>query len=373
MGLIILIRLELANAIRVVPRNNLSSLYRDERFYYILGGIYMEKKIIFSGIQPSGEPTIGNYIGAIRNWVELQESEEYESIYCIVDMHAITVPQVPKDLRRHTLELLSILIAAGLDPDKTTLFIQSHVAAHAELNWVLNTIAYMGQLNRMTQYKDKSKRFEDSSINSGLFTYPVLMAADILLYQTDFVPVGEDQRQHLELSRDLAERFNNRYSDTFKIPQAFIKEEGARIMSLQDPESKMSKSDPNVDSYLLLLDKPDVIRRKIKRAVTDSQGIVAYNDDQKGLKNLLDIYSAFSNEDIDTIIARYEGKGYGVFKADLAEVVVEALKPIQDRYHEIINNKDYLEKVYKEGAAKAEYQAMKTLRKVYKKVGFIPK
>ncbi|MFY9213667.1 MAG: tryptophan--tRNA ligase [Tissierellaceae bacterium] len=333
----------------------------------------MEKKTIFSGIQPSGEPTIGNYIGAIRNWVELQENENYENIYCIVDMHAITVPQVPKDLRRHTLELLSVLMASGLDPEKTTLFIQSHVPAHAELTWVLNTLTYMGQLNRMTQYKDKSKRFEDSSINSGLFTYPVLMAADILLYQADYVPVGEDQRQHLELTRDVAERFNNRYSPTFKLPEALIKEEGARIMSLQDPEAKMSKSDANKDSYLLLLDDPDAIRRKIKRAVTDSVGVVAYNDEQKGIKNLLNIYASFTNEDIGNIVDRYEGKGYGVFKEDLAEVVVEALRPIQERYNDLINNKDYLEKVYKKGAEKAEYMANKTLRKVYKKVGFIPR
>ncbi|MDR7870415.1 MAG: tryptophan--tRNA ligase [Tissierellaceae bacterium] len=333
----------------------------------------MEKKIVFSGIQPSGEPTIGNYIGAIRNWADIQNEEGFDCIYCVVDLHAITVPQVPKDLRKHTLEVLSLLMAAGIDPEKSTLFIQSHVAAHAELNWVLNTMTYMGQLNRMTQYKDKSKRFEDSSINSGLFTYPVLMAADILLYQTDYVPVGEDQRQHLELSRDIAERFNNRYSDTFKVPEALIKKEGARIMSLQDPESKMSKSDSNEDSYILLLDNKDAIRRKIKRAVTDSEGVVAYNDQQKGLKNLIDIYSAFSNEEIDTIVARYDGKGYGVFKEELAEVVAEGLKPIQERYNDLINNKDYLEKVYKEGAQKAEYQAMKTLRKVYKKIGFIPR
>lgn len=333
----------------------------------------MDKKIVFSGIQPSGEPTIGNYVGAIRNWVDIQDEKDYDSIYCVVDMHAITVPQVPKDLRRHTLEVLSLLIASGLDPEKTTLFIQSHVPAHAELTWVLNTMTYMGQLNRMTQYKDKSKKLEDTSINSGLFTYPVLMAADILLYQADFVPVGEDQRQHLELSRDIAERFNNRYSDTFKVPEALIKKEGARIMSLQDPESKMSKSDANKDSFILLLDDPDAIRRKIKRSVTDSEGVVAFNDNQKGIKNLLNIYSAFTNEDIDTIVRRYDGKGYGIFKEELAEVVVEVLRPIQGRYNDLINNKDYLEKVYKEGAEKAEYKAMKTLRKVYKKIGFIPR
>lgn len=333
----------------------------------------MDKKIVFSGIQPSGEPTIGNYVGAIRNWVDIQNEKDYDSIYCVVDMHAITVPQVPKDLRRHTLEILSLLIASGLDPEKTTLFIQSHVPAHAELTWVLNTMTYMGQLNRMTQYKDKSKRFEDTSINSGLFTYPVLMAADILLYQADFVPVGEDQRQHLELSRDIAERFNNRYSDTFKVPEALIKKEGARIMSLQDPESKMSKSDPNKDSFILLLDDPDAIRRKIKRSVTDSEGVVAFNDNQKGIKNLLNIYSVFTNEDIDTIVSRYDGKGYGIFKEELAEVIVEGLRPIQGRYNDLVNNKDYLEKVYREGAEKAEYKAMKTLRKVYKKIGFIPR
>lgn len=333
----------------------------------------MEKKIVFSGIQPSGEPTIGNYIGAIRNWVDIQNDKDYDCIYCVVDMHAITVPQVPKDLRKHTLEVLSLLMAAGIDPEKSTLFIQSHVAAHSELNWVLNTMTYMGQLNRMTQFKEKSNRMEDGSINSGLFTYPVLMAADILLYETDFVPVGEDQKQHLELSRDVAERFNNRYSDTFKVPEPLIKEQGARIMSLQNPESKMSKSDDNKDSFILLLDDPDSIRRKIKRAVTDSIGVVAYNDDQKGMKNLLNIYSAFTNEDVDTIVARYDGKGYGIFKEELAEVLVEGLRPIQERYIDLINNKDYLEKIYKEGAQKAEHKAMKTLRKVYKKVGFIPK
>ena len=333
----------------------------------------MSKEIVFSGIQPSGEPTIGNYIGAIRNWVDIQNEDKYTCLYCVVDMHAITVPQVPKDLRKHTLEMLSALMAAGIDPEKSILFIQSHVPAHAELTWVLNTITYMGQLNRMTQFKEKSKRFEEASINSGLYTYPVLMAADILLYQAKYVPVGEDQKQHLELTRDLAERFNNRYSDTFVIPEPLIKEQGARIMSLQDPESKMSKSDADENAYILLLDEPDVIRRKIKRAVTDSEGVIAYNDRQKGIKNLINIYSAFTNEDVETIVAKYEGKGYGIFKEDLAEVVIEGVRPIQESYKELINNKDYLEKVYKEGAEKAEYMARKTLRKVYKKIGFIPR
>lgn len=330
----------------------------------------MEKKIVFSGVQPSGALTIGNYLGAIKNWVELQD--EYDCYYCIVDLHAVTVPQIAKDLRKNSLEVLALYLACGIDPEKSTIFIQSHVPAHVELSWVLNTITYMGQLNRMTQYKEKSRKSEEN-LNAALFTYPVLMASDILLYQTDLVPVGEDQKQHLELARDLAGRFNNRYSDTFKVPEPFIKETGARIMSLQNPEAKMSKSDQDENGFILILDSEDAIRRKIKRAVTDSLGVVAYNDEQLGLKNLLDLYSIFSNEDIPSIVARYEGEGYGKFKNDLAEVVVEGLSPIRERYEELIKDKDYLEKVYKAGAEKAEYQAMKTLRKVYKKVGFIPR
>ncbi|MBU5439042.1 tryptophan--tRNA ligase [Tissierella sp. MSJ-40] len=330
----------------------------------------MERKTVFSGVQPSGALTIGNYIGAIKNWVELQE--EYDCYYCIVDLHAITVPQVPKDLRKNTLDVLALYLACGMDPEKSTLFIQSHVSAHVELSWVLNTISYMGQLNRMTQFKEKSRKSEEN-LNAGLFTYPVLMASDILLYQADLVPVGEDQKQHLELARDLAARFNNKYSETFKVPEPLIKEFGARIMSLQNPDSKMSKSDPDENGYILLLDNKDAIRRKIKRAVTDSLGEVRYNDEQLGLKNLLNIYSTFSKEDITTIVNRYKGTGYGKFKEDLAEVVVEGLSPIHEKYDYLIKNKDYLEKVYKSGAEKAEYQAMKTLRKVYKKVGFIPK
>ena len=328
----------------------------------------MEKKTVFSGVQPSGALTIGNYIGAIKNWVELQD--EYNCFYCIVDLHAITVPQIPKDLRKNTLEVLALYLACGIDPEKSTLFIQSHVPAHAELTWILNSISYMGQLNRMTQYKEKSKKSEEN-LNAALFTYPVLMASDILLYQSDLVPVGEDQKQHLELARDLAERFNNRYSDTFKVPEPLIKEFGARIMSLQNPEAKMSKSDADENAYILILDDKDSIRRKIKRAVTDSLGVVAYNDEQSGLKNLLTIYSIFTKENIEDIVSRYEGQGYGKLKEDLAEVVVEGLSPIQEKFNDFMNNKDYLEKIYKEGAEKAEYQAMKTLRKAYKKVGFI--
>ncbi|MBZ2175580.1 tryptophan--tRNA ligase [Schnuerera sp. xch1] len=328
----------------------------------------MGKKTVFSGIQPSGSLTIGNYIGAIKNWISLQN--EYDCYYCIVDLHAITVPQVPKDLRKNTLELLSIYLASGLDPEKSTIFIQSHIPAHAELTWVLNTISYMGQLGRMTQYKEKSQRSEEN-LNAGLFTYPVLMAADILLYQTDLVPVGEDQKQHLELARDLAERFNNRYSPTFKVPEPLIKKEGAKIMSLQNPKSKMSKSDENENGYILILDKPDVIRKKVKRAVTDSIGKVKYNDEQLGIKNLMNIYSVFSGDSIQEIENRYGGTGYGKFKEDVAEVVVEGLTPIQEKYDYYMKNKDYLEKVYKQAAEKANYISMKTLRKVYRKVGFI--
>lgn len=328
----------------------------------------MERKVVFSGVQPSGGLTIGNYIGAIKNWISLQD--EYDCYYSIVDLHAITVPQEPKDLRKNTLEVLAIYLASGLDPEKSTIFIQSHVPAHPELTWVLNSISHMGQLSRMTQFKEKSKKTKEN-LNAGLFTYPVLMASDILLYQTDLVPVGEDQKQHLELARDLAERFNNRYSPTFKVPEPLIKKEGAKIMSLQDPESKMSKSDENENGYILILEKPDDIRRKIKRAVTDSIGEVKYNDEQLGIKNLMNIYSVFTGESIERIENKYEGVGYGKFKEDVAEVVVEGLSPIQEKYDDLMKNKDYLEKVYKEGAEKANYVAMKTLRKVYKKVGFI--
>lgn len=328
----------------------------------------MERKVVFSGVQPSGGLTIGNYIGAIRNWVSLQD--EYDCYYSIVDLHAITVPQVPKDLRKNTLEVLALYLACGLDPEKCTIFIQSHVSTHAELAWVLNTMSYMGQLSRMTQYKDKSQKLGES-VNAGLFTYPVLMAADILLYQADYVPVGQDQKQHLELARDLADRFNNRYSPTFKVPEPLIKKEEGKIMSLQDPNKKMSKSDENDNGFILILEKPDDIRRKIKRAVTDSIGEVKYNDEQLGIKNLINIYSVFSGDTIEEIVNRYEGIGYGKFKEDLAEVVVEGLRPIQERYNKLINDKDYLEKVYREGAEKASYIANKTLRKVYRKVGFI--
>ena len=327
-----------------------------------------EKKIIFSGAQPTGKITLGNYLGAIRNWTKLQD--EYECFYSVVDLHAITIPQEAKDLRANTMQLLAQYLACGLDPEKNTVFIQSHVSAHAELMWILSTMTYMGELSRMTQFKDKSQKSE-ANLNAGLFTYPVLMAADILLYQADLVPVGEDQKQHLELARDLAARFNNRYSDTFTIPDAYTPKETAKVMSLQDPTKKMSKSDENENAYILLIDDEATIRRKIKRSVTDSIGVVAYNDEQPGIKNLLNIYSQLADKSIDDIVKMYEGKGYGDFKDDVADVIVEALRPIREKYYELLNDKSYLEDVYAKGAVSAEKQARKVLRKVYKKVGLI--
>ncbi|MDP3387439.1 MAG: tryptophan--tRNA ligase [Eubacteriales bacterium] len=329
-----------------------------------------EKKTIFSGIQPSGGLTLGNYLGAIKNWVSLQES--YNSIYCIVDLHAITVPKEPKDLRHNTLEVLANYIASGLDPDKNILFIQSHVSAHAELAWILDCFAYIGELSRMTQFKDKSKKNE-GNITAGLFNYPTLMAADILLYNTDLVPVGEDQRQHLELSRDIAQRFNNRFSPTFAVPEPYISKVGAKVMSLQDPTSKMSKSDDNENSYILLNDKPDDIMRKFKRAVTDSIGVVGYQDEQPGIKNMLDIISKITEEPVQRIVDRYSGKGYADFKVETAEVVIEELRPIREEAEKLMKDKEYLQKIYQSGAEKAEEIARKTLRKVYKKVGFVPR
>ncbi|HIE4258840.1 TPA: tryptophan--tRNA ligase [Clostridioides difficile] len=327
-----------------------------------------EKKVILSGAQPSGKMTLGNYLGAIKNWTELQDN--YDCYYSIVDLHAITVPQDPKVLRANTIELLAQYIACGLDPEKNTIFIQSHVKEHVELMWVLNTMTYMGELSRMTQFKDKSQKSE-ANLNAGLFTYPVLMAADILLYQTDLVPVGDDQKQHLELARDLANRFNNRFSPTFVVPEGYYPKGGARVMSLQEPTKKMSKSDSNENAFILLTDDSDSIKRKIKRSVTDSLGVVKYNDEQPGIKNLIDIYSNLSKKSVEEIVNMYEGKGYGIFKEDVAEVVSEALRPIREKYVDLLNNKDYLEKIYSMGAEKAEKQARKTLRKVYKKVGFI--
>lgn len=328
-----------------------------------------QKKVIFSGIQPSGELTLGNYLGALKNWVKLQD--EYDCYYCIVDMHAITVKQEPKDLRRRTLEVLSIYIAAGIDPEKNTLFIQSHVPAHAEASWLLNCNTYMGELSRMTQFKDKSQRY-GNNISAGLFNYPVLMVADILLYQADLVPVGVDQKQHLELTRDVAERFNNTYSETFKIPEPYIPEAGAKIMDLQDPTKKMSKSADNPNSYILIMDPPEVIRKKVSRAVTDSLGVVKYSDEQPGVKNLMTILSVIKGKTMEEIEKEYEGQGYAQFKKDVGEAIVEELEPIQKKVKDLTTNKEYLESIYKKGAEKASYVANKTLRKMQKKIGFIP-
>ena len=328
----------------------------------------MEKNIIFSGVQPSGELTIGNYLGAIKNWVTLQD--DYKCYYCIVDQHAITVPQVPKDLRRMSLEVLAKYIASGIDEEKSCIFIQSHVPEHVQLMWILNSITYMGELSRMTQYKDKSQK-KAENLNSSLFTYPVLMAADILLYGTNLVPVGEDQRQHLEIARDLAERFNNKYSDTFAIPEIYISKQSARIMSLQDPTKKMSKSDENKNAYISMVEEDDVINSKIKKAVTDSVGVIAYNDEQLAIKNLINIYSSYSNKTPQEIVDMYEGKSYAVFKSDLAQIVIEGIRPIREKYKDLMNNKDHLEKIYKKGAEEARYSARKMMKKVYRKVGFV--
>lgn len=328
-----------------------------------------KRKVIFSGIQPSGELTLGNYLGAIKNWVKLQD--EYDCYFCVVDLHAITVKQVPKDLRARTLEVMSIYIAAGINPEKNTIFIQSHVPAHSEAAWLLNCNTYIGELNRMTQFKDKSQRYGES-ISAGLLNYPVLMAADILLYQADLVPVGSDQKQHLELARDIAGRFNNAYSETFVIPDGYIAKNGAKIMSLQDPLKKMSKSDDNPNGFILIMDPPEIIRKKISRAVTDSIGVVKYCDEQPGVKNLITILSTITDETIEAIEKKYEGQGYAQFKKDVAEAIVNELEPIQIKVKELLSNKEYLESIYKTGAEKANYIARKTLSKMQKKIGFIP-
>ena len=330
-----------------------------------------KKKRIFSGIQPSGELTLGSYMGAIKNWVALQE--EYECVYCIVDMHAITVRQVPADLRRRTLEQLAQYIACGLDPRKSIIFIQSHVPQHAELSWVLSCCTQFGELSRMTQFKQKSQQHADN-ITAGLFTYPVLMAADILLYQTDLVPVGEDQRQHVELCRDIAQRFNGVYSDTFVLPEAFIQrvDQGARIMSLGNPLNKMSKSDP--DGCVNLMDPPEVIQRKFKRAVTDSETSVRYDKETKpGVSNLLTIYCAATGKTLEEAEATFQNQGYGVFKPAVGDAVVELFRPIREEAQRLMADKAYLEDTYRQGAERASRIAGRTLSKVYKKVGFLPR
>ena len=332
-----------------------------------------KKKVIFSGIKPSGDLTLGNYLGAIKSWVRLQE--KYECYYCVVDLHAITVKQSPAELRKRTLEILAIYIASGIDVENNTMFIQSHVPAHAELSWILTCNSYMGELSRMTQYKDKSQKAVDSgeSIGAGLFNYPVLMAADILVYQTDLVPVGIDQRQHLELARDIASRFNGAYSPTFKVPEGYIPKVGAKIMDLQDPTRKMSKSEENPNASILLMDEPAVIRKKISRAVTDSIGVVNYTDEQPGVKNLINIVSTIEGVSPEEVALRYVGKGYADFKKDVAEVIVAELEPVQNKVKDLLASKKDLEVIYKSGAEKANYIATKTLRKVQKKIGLIPR
>ncbi len=325
------------------------------------------KKVLFSGMQATGNLTLGNYLGALKNWVSI--ADEYETFYGVVDMHSITVRQDPAELRKRARTLLTLYIAAGLDPEKNCIYYQSHVTGHAELAWILNCFTYMGELNRMTQFKDKASKHADN-INAGLFTYPVLMAADILLYQSDVVPVGIDQMQHLEITRDIAQRFNAIYGDVFTIPEAYIGKVGAKIMSLQDPSKKMSKSDENPNASIYLMDDPDTIMRKFKRAVTDSEACVRYRDEQPGIHNLIDIYCACTGKTPAETEKEFDGKGYGDFKAAVGESVVAVLKPLQDRFADLSKNKDYLNSIIKNNAEKAQYLSNKTLRKVQKKIGF---
>lgn len=330
-----------------------------------------DKKIIFSGVQPSGNLTLGNYLGAIKNWVSLQD--DYNCIYAMMDLHTITVRQTPADVRRRTLEVLALYLACGIDPEKAVLFIQSHNPAHAELGWVLNCYTYMGELQRMTQFKDKSSRHADN-INAGLFTYPVLMAADILLYKADYVPVGKDQMQHIEICRDIAQRFNAVYGDVFTIPEGLLPKTGANIMSLQEPVKKMSKSDANPKAYISMMDDMNVIAKKIKSAVTDSEGVIEYregDDTKAGVNNLLTIMSAVTGRSIDDIVKDYSGKGYGDFKSDVADAVVECVRPIREEYDRIIADKAYLMDICQKGAENARKISRRTLNKVYKKVGFV--
>lgn len=329
-----------------------------------------EKKTIFSATQPSGRITLGNYLGALRNWVALQD--DYNAIYCVADEHAITVRQDPAALRRQSLELYAQFIACGLDPEKSIIFIQSHVPQHAELAWVLNCYTMFGELSRMTQFKDKSASHADN-VNAGLFTYPSLMAADILLYQADLVPVGEDQRQHVEITRNIAQRFNGIYGDVFTMPEAYIPKVAARVMSLSEPEKKMSKSSPNENSFVLVMDKPEAIMRKFKRAITDSEGGIYRSPEKPGVTNLIEIYSAVTGMTPEVVENEFNGKGYGVFKPAVGEAVVEALRPIREETERLLGDKGYLETLYRQGAEKAAALANRTLRKVHKKVGFAPR
>ena len=329
----------------------------------------VQKKRILSGIQPSGDLTLGSYLGAIKNWAAL--ADEYDCYYMLADMHTITVRQVPAELRRHTLTQVAAYIASGLDPEKNVLFVQSHVPAHAQLGWVLDCYTMFGELSRMTQFKDKSAKNADN-INAGLFTYPCLMAADILLYQPDFVPVGEDQKQHVELTRNVAQRFNHVYGDVLKVPEPYIPKMGARVMSLNQPDTKMSKSIP--EGCVFLMDKPEDILRKFKKAVTDSEACVRFDPaDKPGVSNLMQIYAVATGKSFETIEQEFAGHGYGDFKQAVGESVVELLRPIREETERLLADKSYLESVYRAGAEKAAYVANRTLNKVYKKVGFLPR
>lgn len=329
----------------------------------------MEKKVILSGIQATGDLTLGNYIGALKNFVKMQD--EYDCYYMIANLHALTVRREPKELKNNALKILASYIAAGIDPDKSTIFLQSQVQEHAELGWVLDCYTYMGELSRMTQFKDKSSKHADN-INAGLFTYPSLMAGDILLYQADLVPTGEDQKQHVELTRDLAERFNKLYGDTFKIPKPYIPKVGARIMGLQDPRSKMSKSSTIPNDTILLVDTPDEIMKKVKKAVTDSEGIVKYDEENKpGISNLMEIYSIITGKTFEEIEKEFEGSGYGIFKVKVAETIIKELEPFHNKYNELMANSKYLEEIYNKGAEKARKVASKTVEDVYEKIGLI--
>lgn len=325
-----------------------------------------DKKVLYSGMQATGTLTLGNYLGALKNWVSL--SDEYECFYGVMDLHSLTVRQDPANFRKNARNLYALYVAAGLDPEKNCLYYQSHVSAHAQLSWILNCFTYMGELNRMTQFKDKAAKHADN-INAGLYTYPVLMTADILLYQTDLVPVGVDQKQHLEICRDIAERFNNLYGDVFTIPEAYIPKAGAKIMSLQEPDRKMSKSDENENATIRLLDDTDTIIRKFKRAVTDSGSEVRFREDKPGISNLMTIYGCMTGKTMEEIEKEFDGKGYGDFKLAVGECVADELKPLQERYYALLEDKTYIEKCIKENDEKAQYFANKTLRKVQKKVG----
>ena len=329
--------------------------------------MFKDKKVVFSGVQPSGMLTIGNYLGAIRNFSAF--SDEYRCYYCVVDMHAITVRQNPAELRRRTYETLALYMACGLDPEKNVLFVQSHVPAHAELGWILDCYTMFGELGRMTQFKDKSAKMADN-INAGLFTYPTLMAADILLYQTELVPVGADQKQHLELARDIANRFNGIYSDTFVVPDPYIAPTSAKIMSLAEPEKKMSKSDENENAVVRVLDPRDVIMRKFKRAVTDSGSEIRRGEGKDGIENLMSIYGAFTGKDMDEIEREFDGKGYGDFKMAVGEACADALAPVQAEFDRLLADKGYLESVMKNGAMEAGMAAARTMSKVRRKIGF---